>query len=85
MNPPNCIVCREQLSAVYPGSVQPSGGTLFSASGNYGSTVFDPMRRGISLTVVICDVCLPDRKVDVLYTTVRYGETTYVHEPWDGD
>jgi hypothetical protein len=37
------------------------------------------------LTVVICDVCLPDRKVDVLYTTVSFGETTYVHEPWDGD
>ena len=39
------------------------GGIIFRATGNYGSTVFDPMPAGIEeiLQVIICDDCVRTR------------------------
>lgn len=60
----HCICCNKVLegenvenpltiSAVY-------GGLIFRATGNYGSTIFDPMPIGIEeiLQVIICDDCV---------------------------
>ncbi len=39
-----CIVCSKQLDAVHAESkFQPNGAVICETSGNYGSTVFDPM------------------------------------------
>jgi hypothetical protein len=56
-----CIVCRKKLeTAIRSDDVvnQPSEATVFTAKGQYGSTVFDPMDPDLFLEVNICDECL---------------------------
>jgi hypothetical protein len=56
-----CIRCDKDIPGVnngpdYDGN-QPSGGTTFSSTGQYGSTIFDPM-DGSFIQVNVCDECL---------------------------
>ena len=41
-------------------------GLFFSATGNYGSKLFDPIDGNDFLGVVICDACLKERKHKIL-------------------
>jgi len=55
-----CFKCGVQLRrAVDDNEAQPDEGVMFSASGNYGSTVFDPM-DGSYLLINICDRCVAE-------------------------
>lgn len=53
----NCIKCGSKMDNIAERGFQPMGGTAFSTSGHYGSTVFDPM-DSTALEIVICDGCL---------------------------
>lgn len=57
-----CIACGAKLQTenadwnhTYQ---QPSGGTNFTSGGHYGSTVFDPMGGGETLSINVCDDCM---------------------------
>lgn len=60
----NCICCDCELNAEptdNPLLITPVyDGLIFRATGNFGSTIFDPMPRGVEeiLQVVICDDCM---------------------------
>ena len=57
-------------------------GLIFRASGNFGSTIFDPMPIGVQefLEIVICDDCIGDRADRVAWIhsvdTVTTAKTT---------
>lgn len=88
----NCICCNrvvetELLSTSNPLVIYPAyGGLLFRSSGNYGSTVFDPMaflpgRKEEVLQVMICDECIKKnaKRVKLIHnikrtTTSELGE-----------
>jgi hypothetical protein len=64
----NCIVCSKELDCDCDSMECPMGGTGFTATGNWGSTLFDPVgekiaRSSISTTLhtVICDECLREK------------------------
>jgi hypothetical protein len=69
---PNCLVCDVLLDSTDdPGGFSPvpmpNGATQFLASGNYGSTVWDPQSEDrIELMVWVCDSCLLARRSAVL-------------------
>jgi hypothetical protein len=54
-----CLVCGRALRNIFPGQVanQPRDGVACLTSGNYGSTLYDPM-DGSRLEFNICDECL---------------------------
>lgn len=59
--PLRCIRCGCDLAAVFPDDspLQPSGGTMFTSGGNYGSTVWDPsVSSRDRLHINVCDRCL---------------------------
>lgn len=65
MDKVQCICCGNWLSAESVGddplTITPVyDGLIFRATGNFGSTVFDPMPIGLEeyLQVVICDDCI---------------------------
>ena len=82
MVPTNCFACGKAFDAAAQGSDQPSRGTVFHSDGNYGSTVFDPMRGGVTLTLNICDDCLVSNKLHVQYvqTTTKIEREV---RPWN--
>lgn len=54
-----CIVCGEPLKNVWEDTQnQPDDGVACTTSGNYGSTVWDPVLTGEFLEFNICDPCL---------------------------
>lgn len=90
VKPMPCIVCGTQLEPIGNVAVhQPNDATIFKASGNYGSGVWDPMSGGVYLTINVCDECLVARKdrVSMVQTTPREPEITITawDHPWDGD
>ncbi|OGG57802.1 hypothetical protein A2765_05210 [Candidatus Kaiserbacteria bacterium RIFCSPHIGHO2_01_FULL_56_24] len=58
----HCFKCDKPLQEAVPGTLQPSRGTDWQASGNYGSTVFDPSGspQPELLVISICDDCLAE-------------------------
>ena len=78
-----CIVCKRHLENFDNGEVNhPKGAVVFSARGNYGSTVFDPMDETY-LEVNICDGCLRLAGIDgaVLLGTVQTPRRSDL-KPW---
>jgi hypothetical protein len=64
----NCIVCSKKLDCDCDSMECPMGGTGFTATGNWGSTVFDPLDEKVghspistTLHTVICDECLREK------------------------
>lgn len=85
----SCFVCRTELSSVNHDSDLPHvpyKGTVFTASGNFGSTVYDPVMsyRG-HLSINVCDSCMLDRKDLVLSVSEVYVPAVYKVLPWDPD
>jgi hypothetical protein len=61
---PLCFICSKQIESWHselchfsnnPGNYCP-GGTHFTSTGNYGSTVYDPM-DGHKIHIIVCDDC----------------------------
>ena len=80
-HPLPCIACGTLPKPVFDGTRQPHGATTFYSEGHYGSTVFDPMRGGVSLTVNICDGCLRFQQERVLLVT-ESTQTTLEYASW---
>lgn len=83
-----CFKCDKELEVVFGGKMsendpQCSGALMFEARGNYGSTIFDPIGREISLLINICDACVTAGKDRVLFTTVDRPLPVVSYEPWD--
>ena len=73
---PRCFMCRTELKAdgtfVY-------GAAIFSASGNYGSAVWDAVGRNLRLELYVCDGCLTSEPFAELATgRVRREKTEVV-------
>ncbi len=58
----NCISCGKTLRSALGSDWEqdpPQGAVVFIATGNYGSTIYDPMFYGSEhLKIAICDTCL---------------------------
>jgi hypothetical protein len=60
----NCFKCEKALQSIFhdidevDDCRQPSGGLIFTAGGNYGSTVYDPTMSAPELVIWICDECM---------------------------
>ena len=74
---PNCLLC-----GVENGHNDHPHGTEFTASGNYGSGLFD-MEPG-SLVIVICDNCLSRNSDRVVHERVE-TERTVFRKVWSGE
>ena len=63
-----CIACGHELKQAIESedTNQPMRATCFTAGGQYGSTVFDPM-NGDYLEINVCDTCLLQRQHRVLH------------------
>jgi len=77
-----CIVCLTQLYFAGPESrenkIQPYGGLVCSATGNFGSTLFDPpqIEEQEELVFLLCDNCLKERRENVLLFVTKDGQQT---------
>lgn len=70
-----CFSCGKKLSC--PGG-EFNDCTVWRSNGNYGSSVFDPVRENLYAEIVICDECL-ERKghiVNVIHEPFRPPERT---------
>lgn len=73
MNEVRCICCDRLLEEEpndNPIVIHPVyDGLIFRATGNFGSTIFDPMprRKQEILQVIICDGCIKTRKRSVIW------------------
>lgn len=61
-----CFVCqkdieRESLRDDHVCINPVHGGLVFRATGNYGSTIFDPLGGGEFIEIYICDKCVEDQ------------------------
>lgn len=58
----NCFKCNKELepafSSVRGPARQPYRATTFYSPGQYGSTIWDPQDRSLSLEILICDECI---------------------------
>lgn len=56
----------------------------FNSPGNYGSTVYDPMREDVFLKIYVCDNCLVkagnEGRVEEVQTL--YQPPQFKHETW---
>lgn len=79
-----CFVCSRDLFSALTGERSqafqdpPGRAVIFSASGNYGSQVFDPVGRSEYLEISVCDSCLTAARERVLLVRPERGEL----EPW---
>jgi len=58
----SCLCCGTDCGTFR----EPHRATAWSATGNYGSTLYDPMTGSCSLQVYICDTCLKEREDRVI-------------------
>lgn len=57
--PNHCIACKKQVDSQ---EHWPLDALIFEATGNYGSSIFDPMGNDKWLRVVICDACIVENQ-----------------------
>lgn len=55
-----CIICECDIETDKHDIVYDA--TIWSTTGNYGSTIYDPMEEGTKLEAYICDRCLIRKK-----------------------
>lgn len=73
-----CFLCSKDVTRD-----QWHDGTVFTAFGNYGSGLFDPMDGAVNLTIIVCDPCLESRAMTVQYVTEDRPPSTYTYKPWN--
>jgi hypothetical protein len=59
-----CFRCDRELELFAGEPDCPQDAVVFTATGNYGSRLWDPLTPGRWLEIVACDACLADRAVD---------------------
>jgi hypothetical protein len=85
-----CIVCGKELEAVGEWDHawrQSYGAAEFVSYGHFGSA-FDPMDGRISVAVNICDDCLKENRLRIVYITEKTREPEYEYSefmPWLGE
>lgn len=78
-----CIVCKKALNSVPSGSHNHAdNANSFRATGQYGSTVFDPV-DGSYLEVNICDPCIVDAAKSGLVLRSRGRVMRNDLKPWN--
>lgn len=78
-----CIRCDAEVGDALDadptsGPVPAERAVVFTATGNYGSGLFDPDEPGKTLEVVLCDTCLADPAAPVQAWTTR---TQVIRQP----
>lgn len=88
--PLGCIVCKSELESAITDNDdltigdegwvnQPHDANVFTTSGAYGATFFDPMSSGVELLVNICTRCLraaqEEKLIGVMHTVVVHQRT----------
>jgi hypothetical protein len=77
-----CIVCLTQFYFAGPEcrepKIQPYGGLICSATGGFGSGLFDPpqIEEQMKLVFLVCDDCLKERRENVLLFVTKDGKQT---------
>lgn len=85
-----CFACGSELELLWPDEPtlppQCHDAVMFKASGNYGSTVYDPAAPGRQspehLLINVCDGCLIRRADRVTLVKERIMRPRLVCEPW---
>jgi hypothetical protein len=80
-----CFACGQELEYIYPareGEPPFTYGTHFSATGNYGSGVFDPSDRRTSLRLTVCDDCMHIYRERIIMITTTRPAPTYQCRAW---
>lgn len=85
VNHVNCLICDCELE--FKPSENPmvinslDGGLWFMASGNYGSTLFDPINEEKYLQIAICDKCVKKNQDKVSHIfNIRSEKTAEIEE-----
>ena len=74
-----CLICAKNLAQ--DGYV---AGTVFTAHGNYGSTLFDPVTDDtVSLQLALCADCLVAHAHLVRQVTITRRAPEFTHAAWD--
>lgn len=68
-----CAVCGTVLEAIDGDSDIPYAGDIFTATGHYGSTMYDPVFGGEHLTLIICAPCLTGMRARGAVTRTLLG------------
>lgn len=76
-----CFVCAKTMTPVREGDAQPYGGLIFSAGGNYGSRIFDPIATLEKLRALICDECVTERADRLIAVRVQRTKDVLTFRP----
>jgi hypothetical protein len=85
----NCFKCLKELNPAFPDSEkfengkEPSRGLIFSATGNYGSRVYDPTMSAPALVIWICDDCIVVHKELVEVRRYAHVRTEVIWQNFD--
>jgi hypothetical protein len=85
----NCFKCLKELEPAFPGSEkfedngEVAGGLIFTANGNYGSRVYDPVMSAPNLVVWICDDCVVEHKELVSMRSYASFQTQVIWKDFD--
>lgn len=79
----HCLACGEEQGYLYSPADGECAGTVFTAHGNYGSTVFDPMDLRYRLQILICDECMKSKAESVVLVRKDQPQPTYTRTTWN--
>ena len=89
MNKCICICCDKKLDAELsdnPVVISPVyGGIIFRSTGNYGSSIFDPITEEEILQIVICDDCIRNKIKRVIHIYDIQRDVVAQSKPLDPD
>ena len=80
--PLHCLPCGKELTLIWDGGVQCDDATIFEASGNYGSTVWDLVPEGETLLINVCDDCLKRLSHRVTHARVTRPRPEVRYRSW---
>jgi len=80
-----CFICnkslKREISSSDPNTIWPVyDGISFRATGNYGSTVFDPITDDGFLEILICDECIKKKSKQIKRVRNIQTKTEYKYE-----
>jgi hypothetical protein len=87
-----CFNCEKELDNVFPDESQfedykqPNNGLVFTATGNYGSRVYDPVSTSTQVLVIwICDDCIRSHAVLVQMRSFAEVRREVIWKAFDPD
>jgi hypothetical protein len=84
-----CFKCLKKLERAFPDGPssqdgkEPRNGLIFSASGNYGSRIYDPTVSAPELVIWICDECVVKHKELVEMRRYAFVQTELTWSNYD--